>query len=97
MLDYSGPDMSNPDLSKPILEVVILRFSQFIDSELDKDKNCVNYPNQIFTSYAECDQNYVYNQFATKYKPLLPFWAVRDLTKVTNLRSYFIELVISCG
>ena len=97
MLDYSGPDMSNPDLSKPISDVVILKFSQFIDSELDKDKNCVKYPNQKYTNYAECDENYVYNQFATKYKPILPFWAVRDLTKVTSLRSYHIKLVLSCG
>ena len=86
MLDYSGPDISNPDISKPRKEKVILRIFQSLDSELDKDKNCVNYPNEKYSSYVECDESYVYNQFATKYKPVLPFWAVKDLKKVTSLR-----------
>ena len=86
MLDYAGPDISNPDLSKPKLERVILRIFQSIDSELDMDKNCVNYPNETYSSYIECDEKYVYNQFATKYKQVLPFWATKDLKEVTSLR-----------
>ena len=42
--------------------------AQFKDSELDKDKDCVNYPTETYASYAECDEKYVYNQFASKYK-----------------------------
>ena len=86
MLDYSGPDISNPDLTKLSKEKVILKIFQSIDSELDKDKNCVNYPNETYSSYAECDEKYVYNQFATKYKPVVPFWATKDLNEVTSLR-----------
>ena len=86
MLDYAGPDISNPDLTKPRTERVILRIFQSIDSELDKDKNCVNYPNETYSSYFECDEKYVYNQFATKYKQVLPFWATKDLKEVTSLR-----------
>ena len=85
MLDYTGPDISNPDLTKPRKERVILRIFQFIDSELDKDKNCINYPNETYSSYVECDEKYVYNQFATKYKPVLPFWATKDMKEVTSL------------
>ena len=68
MLDYNGPDISSPDLNKPRIERVILKMAQFKDSELDKDKDCVNYPTETYASYAECDEKYVYNQFATKYK-----------------------------
>ena len=93
MLDYTGPDISNPDLTKPRSERVILRIFQSIDSEFDKDKNCVNYPNDTYSSYIECDEKYVYNQFATKYKPVQPFWAVKDLREVTSLRS--VKLVPS--
>ena len=87
-LDYTGPDIGNPDLTKSKKERVILRIFQVIDSELDKDKNCVNYPNETYLSYVECDEKYVYNQFATKYKPVLPFWAAENLKEVTSLRSY---------
>ena len=68
MLDYTGPDISSPDLNKPRIERVIVKMAQLIDSELDKDKDCVNYPTETFASYADCDEKYVYNQFATKYK-----------------------------
>ena len=68
MLDYTGPDISSPDLNKPRIERVILKMAQFKDSEFDKDKDCVNYPTETYASYAECDEKYVYNQFASKYK-----------------------------
>ena len=85
-LDYSGPIITVEDLDSPKAKTIILSISQFIDSEYDKDKNCVNYPHGAFKSYAECDAKFVYNQFSSKYKPLLPFWATNDMRGVTSLR-----------
>ena len=86
MLDYSGPDITVEDLNSPQGQMIILSMSQFIDSEHDRDKNCVNYPNGPYKSYAECDAKFVYNQFSSKYKPLMPFWATDDMKEVTSLR-----------
>ena len=86
MLDYFGPDITVEDLNYPKVQLIILSISQFIDSEFDMDKNCVNYPHGHFNSYAECDAKFVYNQFTSKYKPLLPFWATDDINEVTSLR-----------
>ena len=87
MLDYSGPVITVDDLSSPRYEIIILSITQFIDSESNRDSRCVNYPYGIFHSYAQCDANYVYKQFSTKYKPLMPFWATEELDRVTSLRS----------
>ena len=86
MLDYSGPVIAVEDLNSPKYKNIILSITQFIDSEYDRDKNCVNYPHRAFKSYADCDANFVYNQFNSKYKPLMPFWATDNLTEVTSLR-----------
>ena len=86
MMDYSGPIITIEDLDSPKANIIILSVSQFIDSEYDRDKNCVNYPHGEFKSYAECDAKFVYNQFSSKYKPLMPFWATNDLREVTSLR-----------
>ena len=42
MLDYSGPIITVEDLDSPKAKTIILSISQFIDSEYDRDKNCVN-------------------------------------------------------
>ena len=86
MLDYSGPIITVEDLDSPKAKTIILSISQFIDSEYDRDKNCVNYPHEAFKSYAECDAKFVNNEFSSKYKPLLPFWATNDMRDVTSLR-----------
>ena len=86
MLDYSGPDITVEDLNSPMGQMIILSISQFIDSEQDRDKNCVNYPHGSFKSYAECDAKFVYDQFSSKYKPLMPFWVTDDINEVTSLR-----------
>ena len=86
MMDYSGPIITIEDLDSPKANIIILSVSQFIDSEYDRDKNCVNYPHGAFKSYAECDAKFVYNQFSSKYKPLMPFWATNELREVTSLR-----------
>ena len=44
MLDYSGPDIIVEDLNSPMGQTIILSITQFIDSEQDRDKNCVNHP-----------------------------------------------------
>ena len=86
MLDYSGPSIAINDLNLPKSERIMLSISQFIDSEFDENKKCMNYPNKTFKSYALCDEKFVYNQFKTKFSPIMPFWVTRNLREVTALR-----------
>ena len=59
--------------------------SQTIDSSLDDDKKCKNYPHGKFSSYRECDEAFVYDMFDHKYK-LMPFWVAKNMEEVTEQR-----------
>ena len=59
--------------------------SQTIDSSLDADKKCKNYPHGKFSSYRECDEAFVYDMFDHKYK-LMPFWVAKNMEEVTEQR-----------
>ena len=59
--------------------------SQTIDSSLDDDKKCKNYPHGKFSSYRECDEAFVHNMFVLKYK-LMPFWVAENMEAVTKQR-----------
>ena len=60
-----------------------LTISQKIDLETDKGKNCKNYPNKNFSSYRECDENYVYNEVVKNYN-MMPFWAAKKIDEITH-------------
>ena len=59
--------------------------SQTIDSNLDDDKKCKNYPHGKFSSYRKCDEAFVRKMFVHKYK-LMPFWVANHMEEVTVQR-----------
>ena len=56
-------------------------FSQEEYSPEDPANPCVNYPTQQYTSYADCDE-----QFVRRSLPpgLQPFWAVDNISQATD-------------
>ena len=64
-----------------------LTISQTIDLETDKGKNCKDYPNEFFSSYRECDENFVYNEVVKNY-PMMPFWAARNIDEISQIAYY---------
>ena len=81
---YSGPSLISNNLATTTHPVIIIKISQTIDSELDSDKNCKNYPYKNFENYGSCDENFV-NQEVSKYG-IMPFWATKDYKNVTKIR-----------
>ena len=71
-------------IGEPIYHSSIHKISQTIDSELDKDKKCRNYPFKTWESYKDCDFEFVHENFLSM--GIMPFWATKDLNTVTNLR-----------
>ena len=45
----------------------------------------MNYPNEKFKSYLECDEYFVYNYLKKKLN-VTPFWSAKDFTIVTKQR-----------
>ena len=84
-LMYTGPSLSLSNLSAPIRHSSIISVSQLIDSELDADKNCKNYPFENFYSFKECDNDFIFNEAFSK-EGVVPFWATHNFTNVTSLR-----------
>ena len=85
MLSYVGPQIKIDDLKNPALIKVMISMQQFIDSEDDTSKRCINYPNERFKSYQDCDEEYVYNFIKEKYK-MVPFWTTNNMSEVTTNR-----------
>ena len=81
--DYDGQALEIDDLALPIVKRFVLTFSQKINLDSDPGVSCSHYPNDHFSSYKECDENFVYDEMKNKYK-LMPFWAARSLNEVTN-------------
>ena len=81
---YDGVPIIVEDLMSPIRTKYFLTISQMIHLETDSGINCTNYPTKIYSSYRECDETFVYKRMKNVYK-IMPFWAVDDLNKVTNL------------
>ena len=54
--------------------------------EEDKTKNCVNYPNEKFLSYNDCDKDFL---ISTLHPGLIPIWATNSMENVTT--SLYIE------
>ena len=81
---YDGMPIIVEDLMSPIRLNYFLTISQMINLETDSGINCTNYPTKIYSSYRECDETFVYKRMKKVYK-IMPFWAVDDLNKVTNL------------
>ena len=82
--DYEGENIELQDLSTAKSRTYALTLSQTIDLEEDEGKNCRNYPNKNFTSYRECDENFVYNEVKNNYN-MMPFWAARSMDEITDI------------
>ena len=85
-LDYVGSVISTTKL-KPNIDRFILSFKQTIDLESEAGSMCVDYPTNIFKSFHDCDEHYVYQEMKHKYN-LMPFWASENLDEVTRLKYY---------
>ena len=57
---------------------------QNIHLEMESGINCKNYPSGDFSSYRDCDEDFVYNEMKIKHN-LMPFWAAKNLDEVTKL------------
>ena len=51
---------------------------------MDPDKDCENYPHGGFSTYIECDEDFVYKE-VSKLK-IMPFWATNNMEEVTKLK-----------
>ena len=89
---YTGPSIILNDLSNPEYLSHIVTISQTIDSELDKEKLCVNYPNDEYQKFKDCDNKFI-NQEVLKVG-LMPFWATKNISTATKFRSELKRSVI---
>ena len=85
MLSYLGPSLKTEGTQRHTR--VMLSLSQDLDTEHNPDKGCRHYPYGGFSSYADCDEHFVYQQFKDKFK-LMPFWATKEVKEVTMLKFY---------
>ena len=82
--------MTLNDLSKGGFLNFFVSISQTIDTEFNQQKKCSNYPNKMYESYKECDDEFVIEEVSKI--GLMPFWATNNYTMVTKLR-YFLSLL----
>ena len=56
----------------------------------------MNYPNEKFKSYLECDEDFIYNYLKKKLN-ITPFWSAKDFTTVTKqrLKKFFFILLFT--
>ena len=94
-LAYDGPSVAISDLSidssKQIQ--VILKMSQDINTEINEESKCKNYPYENYLNYNACDESYVQNIMKEKLN-ITPFWATQDMDSITKIRlvPYFVLL-----
>ena len=87
LLAYTGPILTNPNLEKiSKIERFILKITQTKDAEEDDSNGCVDYPNQRFKTFGECDGHFVHEKM--KGEGIMPFWATDDLEEVTKFSLY---------
>ena len=65
----------------------MIKFAQTKYLKQDKSKNCEEYPTTKYTSYKQCDEEFVIETIKKNY-PFMPMWAALDLKEVTNIRVY---------
>ena len=83
-MDYEGEHIEI-DMGKTGCIDYYLTLSQTIAIENDKGKACTNYPTQDFTSYRDCDEQFVYDEMKHTYN-LMPFWAAKKIDEITELK-----------
>ena len=66
------------------LSKYIVKIKKNVFVEEDPRKSCRNYPNEEFSSFAECDDQYMKNRVGQVAPNLTPAWLTKDLDKVTT-------------
>ena len=82
---YSGQPIVSEYLSLPKSIRFLIKLSQKINAEEDKDIRCRNYPTEEFDNFGECDSNYVRKELEENFMGLRPFWA-SNMENITRLR-----------
>ena len=88
--EYEGAKIGLESLYSSQTRTYAVTVSQIIDLETDKGKNCKDYPNKNFSSYQECDENFVYNEVEKNYN-MMPFWAAKNIDAITHIAYYIQE------
>ena len=84
MFDYNGIPLKIEQLTSGMSYRFAFAFFQTIHLKSDAGQNCEDYPTETFSSYRDCDMDFVYNEMRSQYK-FMPFWAAKTLDEVTNL------------
>ena len=82
--EYEGAKIELENLYNSKTRTYALTISQTIDLETDKGKNCKDYPDKKFSSYRDCDENFVYNKVVKNYN-MMPFWAAKKIDEITHI------------
>lgn len=91
-----GPLLSINDLANPTYISSIHTISQTVDTEIYILNDCINYPNENYKTFKDCDYEFVQKE-VSKFG-FVPFWATNDLSKVTKIRcpiipcAHFLQL-----
>ena len=62
----------------------MIKFSQILNTPLNLKKPCLNYPNEDFGSYEECDLKFV-RESIMNLRNITPFWVTRNFSDVTKI------------
>ena len=85
MFGQIGPEL-HLQTDKNLYKYYAVKFHQDIFVEADPAKECLNYPNIRYESYAECDNNFVLRFLQDNFPAqFLPIWAVDEPENVTQL------------
>ena len=80
--DYIGTPMKIDKLSTQVFKRFFVALKQTKRLEGGPGIECRNYPTKKFSSYQECDEEFVYSTM--KKHNVMPFWAAKSLQEVTN-------------
>ena len=82
--NYQGATIWLDEFSKHLGKTYMVSFKQDVFLEEDINKNCVIYPTEKFTSYEDCDDNFLVDLL--KNETLHPAWATpEDLSQATKI------------
>ena len=83
-LNHHGPPL-NIDLKKNLLWSFTSELKQEIFVEEDESKECKNYPNSDYSSYNDCDQEYIRRKISAFIGPsFTPLWAATGNRNATE-------------
>ena len=74
------------NVGSPIVYTAVIQIRKHIFDEKDTSKKCINYPNEKYRSYSECDDTFIKNIIPAG---LNPFWTVENINDAT--KEIFIE------